>query len=392
VSPAYTALEYLRELNDGPAADLGSANAAQLGADTPQHAVEDALHAWQAADWNRLLALAPPDELPVYDYRAFIDQQAADTHPDFTIDSLSTTADVSGDSGVVHLTASGTSGSGADQQTWQVGGSCPSIGSWIDNSSFSGDTVSPASATPNQSLCLAGDLGQAVPLGLFLLAAPPDSAATGPVSIKVVREDGRWFVSPVGTALDIVDSFVQHVDERTLYPLIGLGYQLPPDGTLTVNQPMHLADATGFGEVYAFDGNAGEQLVGEVEHGSRSYYYLSPEVYSVDGRRLGYVDFESKDTGCCAESVTLPTTGSYRLVMTEPIAADTTITLWDTDKAPKSLLNPPSESSSGQSCTYSANSVSCFGTAKPIIRVGQSSGEFSGVSKSVAEATTTSVP
>ena len=34
------------------------------------------------------MALAPPDELPVYDYRAWIDQAAADTHPDFTIDKL----------------------------------------------------------------------------------------------------------------------------------------------------------------------------------------------------------------------------------------------------------------------------------------------------------------
>ena len=54
------------------------------------------------------MALAPPDELPVYDYRAWIDQAAADVHPDFSIDSLTTTSDVSGDHGVVKLEASGT--------------------------------------------------------------------------------------------------------------------------------------------------------------------------------------------------------------------------------------------------------------------------------------------
>jgi len=61
VSPAYTTLEYIREVNQYPAADFGSAQGAALGAGTPEDAVKDALHAWQSADWNRLIALAPPD-------------------------------------------------------------------------------------------------------------------------------------------------------------------------------------------------------------------------------------------------------------------------------------------------------------------------------------------
>ena len=36
VSPAYTALEYAREVDGGPAAEFGSAQAADLGADTPE--------------------------------------------------------------------------------------------------------------------------------------------------------------------------------------------------------------------------------------------------------------------------------------------------------------------------------------------------------------------
>ena len=39
----------------------------------PKRPCSDALHAWQAGNWDRLIALAPPDELPLYDYRAMID-------------------------------------------------------------------------------------------------------------------------------------------------------------------------------------------------------------------------------------------------------------------------------------------------------------------------------
>ena len=81
VSPVYTALEYAREVAGGPRPTSVRRSAAQLGADTPELAVSDALHAWQAGDWDRLIALAPPDELPVYDYRAWIDQEAADSIP-----------------------------------------------------------------------------------------------------------------------------------------------------------------------------------------------------------------------------------------------------------------------------------------------------------------------
>ena len=106
VSPAYTALEYIREVNQYPAADFGSGKAAELGAATPEGAVNDALHAWQSANWDRLIALAPPDELPLYDYRAMIDAASTDAEVNFTIDHLSTTATESGDTAIVKLDAS----------------------------------------------------------------------------------------------------------------------------------------------------------------------------------------------------------------------------------------------------------------------------------------------
>ena len=258
VSPAYTALEYLREANDGPAADFGSADASKLGSDSPDHAVQDALHALQAGDWDRLMALAPPDELPVYDYRAWIDQAAADVHPDFSIDNLTTTSDVSGDHGVVKLEASGTYPSNGNRSKWQVGGSCPSLDSYFGFSDYG----STATSLQDPGFCLAGEGAEVLPIGLLTYRPMPDSSASGPVSIQVVREDGRWYVSPVGTVLDVIDHFVQNVDERTIYPIIGLGYLLPPTGTVTINQPLPV-EAVRYGQVYAFDGKAGQQVIGE---------------------------------------------------------------------------------------------------------------------------------
>jgi hypothetical protein len=359
VSPAYTALEYARLADKGPAADFGSADASKLGADTPQHAVEDALHAWQQSDWNRLIALAPPDELPVYDYRAWIGRNAADMHSEFTIDELTTSADVSGDRGVVRLEASGTMGSPGDRGRWQVGGTCQSLGADANVWRNSYDDQ-----PSGLSLCLAGSSGATIPFGLFQVDPAPEGSATGPVSIRVVREDGRWFVSPVGTVLGIVDDFVQHVDERTLYPLMNLGYLLPPDGSLTLNEPLRITEKTHFGEVISFDGKAGQKIVGQTEGAKSQYFYLSAQVFTADGRDVGYVDFQPKGPDqCCGYTQTLPTTGSYRLVIMEPLPAGLTLTLFDADHAPKKLLDNgfPGE---GDGCTYTANSVSCSGQAE----------------------------
>jgi hypothetical protein len=309
-----------------------------------------------------MIALAPPDELPVYDYRALLEQEAADLHPDFTIDALTTSADVSGDHGVVKLEASGTMGSGRDRQSWQVGGTCPSLGDYF---SYAGDV---GGSNSGPGLCLAGELGNALPLRLFAVGSSADSAASGPVSIEVVREDGRWFVSPVSTALDLVDSFVAHVDARTIYPVINLGYLLPPDATLTLNQPTSLPASGSFNHVLAFEATAGQEVVGQITSASGTAgldYFISAELYTADGKDVGYVDFAPKGRGYYGGTTRLPSTGSYRLVIFEPLRSDARLTLYDRDHAPKDALNP-GPSGEGSSCTFTGNSESCFATAQPI--------------------------
>jgi hypothetical protein len=263
----------------------------------------------------------------------------------------------------VKLEASGMMGSDGDRTKWQVGGTCPTPGNWFGYSYSDSSERTATDAGPG--LCLAGGLGEAVPFGLLAAQSTPADRASGPISIEVVREDGRWFVSPVSTLLDAVDNFVDHVDERNLYPLIGLGYLLPPDATVTLNQPMP-SGPNAYGNVYAFDGTAGQEVVGESGGDSRAHYYVTGQLYTADGRDLGFVDFQPKsDSGCCANRVTLPTTGSYRLVVLEALPADVTLTLFDTDHAPKALLNDGgiAYSTPGEHCTYTRNLVSCTGVA-----------------------------
>jgi hypothetical protein len=363
VSPAYTALEYAREADGGPAAEFGSAkNAANLGADTPEHAVSDALHAWQAGNWDRMMALAPPDELPVYDYRNWLNQLGTENEPNFTIDKLTTSSTTSGDAGTVKLEASGTMGSGEDQMKWQVGGTCPdpfgSYGSALSSSGSAqelftgnGDTSVDNTMSP-VGICLAGDLGNVVPFGLYPIGgADGGSPTTGAVSIDVVRENGRWFVSPVTTVLRTLDSTIQHLDERTIYTLLGLAYELPPDGNITLGQPFTLPTRSAFGaSVFSFDGTKGQKLIGEIDSDNS---YASGEIYTPDGKQVDYVEFSTVKNGY-AFPVSVPATGSYRLIVNSG-GGNAKLTLWDAKDAPKGLTS----NSSSDNCQTNGISSSC---------------------------------
>jgi hypothetical protein len=385
VSPAYTTLEYIREVDLYPVADFGSAKAAELGAATPEGAVNDALHAWQAADWNRLIALAPPDELPVYDYRAMIAAAAADLRPDFSIDSVSTTSTVDGDTAVVKLEASGTFGSDPVQH-WQVGGTCPAapLRRFGFAPPYEGPSSSSSASAPE--LCLAGDLGQAVPFGLVTVGLSGSETTSGPVSIELVREGGRWFVSPVTTALNLLDSSIDHIDARTVYAVLGIAWDLPPDSTLTLNRPFEVPAPTSYlsPRVYSFDGQAGQEVVPSdgVSGSDSSGSGASGEIFTADGHDVGYVEF-----GSYPSSVTLPSSGGYRLVLNAygVPSAGTTLTLWDLANAPKSLRDRAL--SSGETCTSSGGlllggpSTSCRSSATAVpspLATGSSTDALSG--------------
>jgi hypothetical protein len=159
-----------------------------------------------------------------------------------------------------------------------------------------------------------------------------------------------------------------------LYPIINLGYLLPPDATLTLNQPTSLPSSSAFGHVLAFDGTAGQEVLGQVERSASKggfNYFLSGELYTADGKDVGYVEFAPKGEGYFGGSSTpLPVTGSYRLVILDPLPPDTTVTLYDRDHAPKDLLQPSGIgsdlSNGGGVCTRTLNSETCTSEAVPV--------------------------
>lgn len=349
ISAAYTTLEYIRVASDLPAAEFGSGVKAvsTLGADTPQAAVENGMRALQAADWSALIALADPTELPVYDYRAALTELAArdEMRTDFTIDAMSTKVTTSGATAKVHLTASGNTSSG---EAWKLDGGCftPAASSYtnMDGESVPQDEVPPT--------CIGNRFG----IGYGLLYGFGSSDESGGVSeITVVERDGRWFVSPVGTALDILDTWIANMDQRTLYVLMQQPEQIPPEGRITLGTPVTLPSAMGNwgAAVYEFDGKAGQEVVAHFpanddDPSAWTYnaFILNPDgSYVSDGAMPIY-----------GNAVKLPADGTYRIVLMTYFGEQTEFTLWDAKNAPAAALK-----NGGQTCRYEGGgSTSCF--------------------------------
>jgi hypothetical protein len=229
VSPAYTAFESLRLANNLPGADLGSAvQTRDLGAATPDDAVQQLVHAVQAGDWLKVASLADPEGFPMYDYRDAFTKLMHDNFgtPDFTIDKLTTTSTVNGNRGTVDLDTGGTYG-GDPSQTWSIAHGCLS-------SSATENTQGIESGVP--SVC-AGSLFASI----AAFGPPTSTAQAPPVEISVVRRDGRWFVAPATTAFDAVREWLPQIDQRLLATLTNHPLAIPVDGTLRLDQPQTLA-------------------------------------------------------------------------------------------------------------------------------------------------------
>jgi hypothetical protein len=344
VSAAYTVLEYVREANQLPAADFGSGgrNVSTLGAESPDAAVQDSMRALQRSDWSRLMTMVSPREIPFYDYRAafteLIRQSSVDENSDgspatFTIDSMTTNAQVDGDTAKVTLNASGRTDSGK----WSIEGGC---------------------FTPPGQVVAYCDAGG----GAFGLVATPLTATTKGSQITVVKEDGRWFVSPVGTVLDSIDHWISSFDRRALLVLMGLPNELPSDGALTLGRPVLLNSANRRMQVLSFTGRSGEKLLGLAASPSKSpsdvtaqksgFSSGSVRVFHPDGSEL-----YAAQGVLVGQPLTLPVDGTYTFVVSTwgyVGSTDVTVTIWDAADAPAAAKD-----NQGETCTYERNSASC---------------------------------
>ncbi len=340
VSAAYTVLEYIREYNRLPAADFGSGAraAATLGAATPDAAVQDSMRALQQGDWTKLITMAPPDELPVYDYRAALtalaDRTAANgtAKPKFTIDSMTTTSEVDGDHAQVTLNASGTTDSGK----WSINDGC-----FAAQRSNSSPSIGP-------DLCVGASGYLLGPFTLMYRAL--DSSA----QIAVVRHDGRWFVSPVGTVLASIDREIATLDQRSLYMMLNIPAQLPVDGALTLGKTITVPASDNGPRVVSFAGKQGEQLLG-LSTPSQDSYDSTPlyvRVFGPDGAAL-----YQADGMFVGQAFTLPADGTYKFVITRlylSLGKVATVTVWDAADAPAAAKD-----NHGQQCTYTENGTTC---------------------------------
>jgi hypothetical protein len=365
VSAAYTVLEYVREANHLPAADFGSGVRAltTLGADSPDAAVQDSMRALEHQDWSKLMTMVAPDEIPVYDYRDALTtlakqdnaDNASNGSPGFTIDSMSTTSNVDGDTAKVSLKASGTTDSGK----WSLDGGC----------------FTPPAGDISVTITCGADEG----LGLAVIFGGVDQSSR----ITVIKRDGRWFVSPVGTVLDAVDHVIAQLDRRTLFTLLNIPNQLPADGRLTLGQPVGLNAANHHLQVLTYDGHKGESLLGQAtstaSSKSKGVIYHSPteaRVFAPDGSELG------EGGGLLfGQSVTLPADGTYTVVE-ETFAylnrgADVTVTIWDTAHAPASAKQSPDGCFSSGNVISGGSQTTCTSSG-PFSSSGSISGSGSG--------------
>ena len=357
VSTAYTVLEYVREVNQLPAADFGSGvhNVSTLGADSPDAAVQDAMRALQAEDWSKLMTMVSPREIPFYDYRAAFTElirqsRSGDTTPPtpvFTIGSMRTTSDVSGDTAKVSLTASGRTKHG----TWSLDGGCFKASS--DDAS-------------NPQLQYPFTCGAAGSLSYFSVLAFPVAGADSSSKFTVVRQDGRWFVSPVGTVLDVIDHTISQLDRRAVYSMLNVPDRIPFDGALTLGRPVVLSASTTHGlQVLSFDGHQGEQVLGlatsKATSGSKSTGSGYPEI-PADIRVFAPDGSELADAGnlLSGHALTLPADGTYKFVLQMHIYSldelgDVTVTIWDAANAPAAAKTDRGTSS----CSYTFFGSGC---------------------------------
>jgi hypothetical protein len=199
-------------------------------------------------------------------------------------------------------------------------------------------------------------------------------------------------VSPGDTVLDSVNAWIDRLDQRTLYTMIGLPGLLPPDGPLPLGQPVVFDGASRGLRILSLDAHKGEVLIGR---GGNQYIYGSgPQsrdqgfaflrVYGPDGSEVydaqGILD---------GQSFTVPADGRYTFAFQHYGRGAGTATVWDYADAPASVqqLSPGGH----PTCTFTQNSSSCSSSGASSVGGNIGSAESGGIGAS-GTATTVLIP
>ena len=221
-------------------------------------------------------------------------------------------------------------------------------------SSTSGSVSTSYSVAP---LCLRRPRAGGAVRALLRRLREVTTPSSGAVSIEVVREDGRWFVSPVTTVLNGLDAAIQHVDQRTVYSVLGLAYQLPPDGTITLNQPFSVPARPASSAARCSPSTArGPEGRRRVRAATTQTHCRTREICTrrTAGRGLRrLLDCRAKPTSSVRVTATLPSTGSYRLVVTSgPVPKPTRRSRCGTRRRTEGVAEVVASNSDSGSCSH----------------------------------------
>jgi hypothetical protein len=338
VSAAYTALEYFREYNNLTAATVGAGqhDLANLGASTPDDAVKGVVQALASNDWDKLFALSNPDELPLYDYREAIKQYFTQrgTATSFAVDKLDTTSQVHGDTASVVMHFTGHS----DNGPWSLNGGCLNPGT--------NGSVDVFVNSPNYAYCFDATKPPDEFLSLFGVTTLNADAQLSTQAVTVVRRDGRWFVNPVSSALDVLNGWIAHLTQSQLYTMLRIPQELPAKGSITLGQPFTVPASSGV-SVYTLVGHNGQQLVGLSKVvGTSQRAYVDLGLYDPDGKSVDNDPFQGYPVQLSAD-------GTYKLVLFNRMTTDVNVTLWNLADAPTEAKTPYN------SCNYAGPEGGC---------------------------------
>jgi hypothetical protein len=272
VSPMYTLLETWRTSQGLPAPDFTAELALDgTGADSPEAVVQDAAQAVATYDVDGLLDLLSPEEAAAaYQYREAItaalyrDGALAELQSEggFSYDSLDVVAGDEVDGRVpvtVRSAAGGVTDGDGDYTAWRLDGNCLN---WTEPDGDSDGGCLPDLLAEEG---LGGDL------------------ASGFDSLTLLTQevDGRWYLSPVATAVADLRTVVSGMDADTVASTLGAPQFGGVDGTLEDGTPVT-------GEVQGWQGPAlyevavpAGQVLSTCAEGD-----VFPYLYAPDGRPL----------------------------------------------------------------------------------------------------------
>ncbi len=337
ISPAYTGLEYARVAYDLPAAEFGSADGANLGANTPEDAANEMLRAISAKDWTKVASLVPPSEFPLYDYRAAFTQLMNDNlgKDSFNIAKLTSTAKTDGNEATVSLDASGTTDSGA---SWSITKNCFDI--------------SDDSAVGHMECIAATDLVPFIGMRNFGLAPrDTDDIAT----LQASERDGRWFVSPMGTVLDGVDSLVNAFDRNTLAQLLNQPQEMTSSGSITLGTSVEVPRASG-ARRYTLTLTNAETVVSRLAPGVNGHVNGYVEFFGPKGEQIeSSYDFESESY---EETFELDAGVEYSVIVRNFSDQQLSVTIWRKANAPAQSQQQV-EQPDGSNCVTTGGRTVC---------------------------------